>query len=67
MSYEITRATSVVINQIDERVKQIQENLGAKSAKDFEDYCEQCGVITGLLTARMYLKDLTKHMENSDE
>jgi 3-oxoacyl-[acyl-carrier-protein] synthase III len=67
MSYEILKATSVVIKQIDTQVKQIQENLGAKSAKSFEEYSEQCGVITGLLTARLYLKDLTNHLENSDE
>ena len=67
MSYEVIKVATIVAKQIDERVKQIQENLGAKSAKNFEDYCEQCGVITGLLTARMYLTDLTKRMENPDE
>ena len=67
MSYEIVRAAEVVLKQIDDKVKQIQENLGAKSAKDYTEYCQQCGVITGLLTARMMLTDLTKHMENFDE
>lgn len=65
--YQIKQALDAVIQQIDQKVKQIEENLGAKSAKDYSEYCEQCGVITGLLTARRNVTDLTKNMENSDE
>ena len=65
--YQTKQALEVLIQQIDQKVKQIEENLGAKSAKDFSEYCEQCGVITGLLTARRNITDLTKNMENSDE
>ena len=65
--YQTKQALDVLVQQIDQKVKQIEENLGAKSAKDFSEYCEQCGVITGLLTARRNITDLTKNMENSDE
>lgn len=65
--YQTKQALDVLVQQIDHKVKQIEENLGAKSAKDFSEYCEQCGVITGLLTARRNIIDLTKNMENSDE
>lgn len=65
--YQTKQALETLIQQIDQKVKLIEENLGAKSAKDYSDYCEQCGVITGLLTARRNIKDLTKNMENSDE
>lgn len=65
--YQTKQALEVLIQQIDQKVKQIEENLGAKSAKDYSEYCEQCGVITGLLTARRNITDLTKNMENSDE
>jgi hypothetical protein len=65
--YQIKQALEAIVQQIDQKVKQIEENLGAKSAKDYSDYCEQCGVITGLLTARRNITDLTKNMENSDE
>ncbi len=65
--YQTKQALDVLVQQIDQKVKQIEENLGAKSAKDFSEYCEQCGVITGLLTARRNIIDLTKNMENSDE
>lgn len=64
---ETRQALGLLIQQIDQKVKQIEENLGAKSAKDYSEYCEQCGVITGLLTARRNITDLTKNMENSDE
>lgn len=65
--YQTKQALDLLVQQIDQKVKQIEENLGAKSAKDFSEYCEQCGVITGLLTARRNIIDLTKNMENSDE
>ena len=65
--YQTRQALDLLIQQIDQKVKQIEDNLGAKSAKDYSDYCEQCGVITGLLTARRNITDLTKNMENSDE
>lgn len=65
--YQTKQALDVLVQQIDQKVKQIEENLGAKSAKDYSEYCEQCGVITGLLTARRNIIDLTKNMENSDE
>jgi hypothetical protein len=57
----------LLIQQIDASIKQIEEDLGAKSAKSYEEYCNKCGVITGLLTARRNIADLTKNLENSDE
>lgn len=67
MSYEVKQALGHTIKQIDEKVKQLEEALGAKSAKTYDEYCGMCGEITGLLTARRYITDLTKNMENSDE
>ena len=65
--YEILKATEVVIKKIDYKVKQLEEHLGSKGAKKYDEYCEMCGEIKGLLTARSFLTDLTKNMENSDE
>jgi len=67
MSYEVKQALNHTVKQIDEKVKQLEEALGAKSAKTYDEYCGMCGEITGLLTARRYITDLTKNMENSDE
>ena len=65
--YEVIRATEHVVQKIDEKVKQLEEAIGRKAAKSFDEYCEMCGEIKGLLTTRKFLTDLTKNMENSDE
>ena len=57
----------LLLKQIDEKVQQLEEDLSAGSAKDFSEYKAMCGEIKGLLTARMYIKDLQQRMENSDE
>ena len=65
--YQTRQALDLLIQQIDASIKQLEEDLGAKSAKSYEEYCNKCGVITGLLTARRNIADLTKNLENSDE
>jgi uncharacterized protein YaaR (DUF327 family) len=65
--YEILKATSVVVNNIDEKVKQLEEHLGSKGARSYDEYCEMCGEIKGLLIARKFITDLTKNMEQLDE
>jgi hypothetical protein len=65
--YQTKQALDLLVKQIDANVRQIEDDLGAKSAKSYDEYCEKCGVITGLLTARRNITDLTKTMENSDE
>jgi hypothetical protein len=65
--YEVLQTAEHFKKQIDENIKRIEEDLGAGSAKSFEEYRYMCGVITGLLTARRFIADLTKSMEDSDE
>jgi hypothetical protein len=65
--YQTKQALDLLVKQIDASIKQIEEDLGAKSAKSYDEYCNKCGVITGLLTARRNITDLTKNMEDSDE
>lgn len=65
--YESRKLLEVINERIDEGVKHIEEALAAKAAKNFEEYCEMCGVIRGLLTARSYLSDLTHQLEKSDD
>jgi len=57
----------VIDQRIDEGVKHIEEALAAKAAKSFDEYCEMCGFIKGLLTARSYLSDLTHQLEKLDD
>ena len=57
----------VVIKEINEKVANLQEHLGTGVAKDYSEYQNICGKISGLLSTRRYIQDLNKQMENSDE
>ena len=65
--YEVHKALNILSSRIDDKIKQLEEALGARAAKDFEQYCGMCGEITGLLTARSYMIDLTRKLEVEDE
>ena len=56
-----------LLKQIGEKVQGLEESLGTGVAKDYAEYQRMCGEITGLLTARLYMNDLKKNLENSDE
>lgn len=56
-----------VVQQLDEKVGRLQEAVGAGSAKDFSEYQKMCGEIQGLLSARLFITDLRKTMEHSDD
>jgi hypothetical protein len=58
---------AAVLKEINEHVAQLQDHLGTGNAKDFAEYQNICGKISGLLTVSRYIKDLQQHMENSDE
>ena len=57
----------LLLKQVDEKVLQLQEHAAAGGLTSFEEYKAVCGEIKGLLTARMYIKDLQQRMENSDD
>lgn len=56
-----------VVKQLDEKVGRLQEAVGAGAAKDFSEYQKMCGEVQGLLTARLYITDLRKNLESSDD
>jgi len=64
---DFDKVANLLLQNIDQKVLQLQETLGAFSAKSFEEYSSMCGEIKGLLTARRYITDLNKEMEHSDE
>jgi len=64
---EHDRVVDLLKQDIDRTVNQLQDALGAFAAKDFAEYSKMCGEIKGLLTARQYMTDLTRNLENSDE
>lgn len=65
--YEVHKVTELLLKEIDSDVRRLEEGLGEKSAKTYEEYVERCGVITGLLTVRRYITDLTKNLESHDD
>jgi hypothetical protein len=67
MMYEVQKVTELLLKEIDGNVRRLEEGLGEKSAKNYEEYVERCGVITGLLTARRYITDLTRNLESHDD
>ena len=53
--------------RLSDKVRSLEESLGAGAAKDFAEYQNVCGQIKGLLAARFELLDLKQRLENSDE
>ena len=60
-------ALEVLVQQLDEKVVQLQEALASGRMETFEEYKKVCGEIRGLLTARGYALDLKQLMEKSDD
>ena len=63
----IDKALQHLRSQIDDKVLQLQEALADGRVENYEEYKKVCGEVRGLLTARNYITDLNKAMENSDE
>ena len=61
------KAMKLLVERLDDKVAQIQEALGTGSAKDYSEYKAMVGEIKGLLTARLNILDLQKHLEESDD
>ena len=61
------KAFDVLKRQIDDRILQLQEALADCRLVTYDEYKKVCGEVRGLLTARNYITDLNKAMENSDE
>lgn len=57
----------ILLNQIDEKVQQLQESIVNGNVEKFEDYKKLCGEVRGLLIARGYTLDLKDRLEKSDE
>jgi hypothetical protein len=60
-------AFELLVDQIDDKVGQLQQAVASGRAETFEEYKRTCGEIKGLLTARGYILDLKDKMETSDE
>jgi len=63
----IVKYLDALVNQLDNKINQIQEALGNGSAKDFVEYKAMCGEVKGLLTARLNIKDLQQRVRDHDD
>jgi hypothetical protein len=61
------RTLEVLLEQYRDKRSQIADAVSSGGAKDYAEYRALCGEIRGLLTAEMYLTDLAKNLENSDD
>lgn len=61
------KIANVLVKQIDDKVLQLQEALSDGRVETLDEYKKVCGEVRGLLTARNYITDLNKAMENSNE
>lgn len=56
-----------LITQIDDKVLQLQDCLGAGYPQDYAEYKKVVGEIQGLLTARRNISDLQERLRESDD
>lgn len=62
-----TTVLDVLIEKIDDGVKNTEYYLAAGNAKDYAQYKETVGVIRGLKAAKDFVADLQIHLEDDDE
>lgn len=56
-----------VLKEIRERKTQLADGLANNAARDYEEYRFICGEIRGLTAVEVYIVDLAKHLEHSDD
>jgi hypothetical protein len=62
-----TTAFSVVLKDIEETRESIARALIDGGARDYAEYRSMCGQIRGLSTAHMFINDLVRKMEQSED
>jgi hypothetical protein len=63
----IEKYLNVLVNQLDDKISQIQEAMGNGSAHDYAEYKAMVGEVKGLLTARLNIIDLLEKAKEIDE
>jgi len=54
----------LILEKINERLADVQEDLGSGVAKDYADYRYICGILHGMLAVKRYVEDLKTNLEN---
>ena len=55
--YEVIKAAEHLAKQIDENIRRLEEDLGAGSAKSFEEYRHMCGVRRSVRCGRRGIRE----------
>jgi hypothetical protein len=63
----IDKYFELLSKQIDDKVLQLQDALGAGYPQDYSEYKKVVGEIQGLLTARRNISDLQERLRESDD
>jgi hypothetical protein len=61
------KVLKLLVEKLEDKVSQIQDNLGSGAAKDYVEYKAMVGEIKGLLTARSFIKDLHERLNQDDD
>jgi hypothetical protein len=61
------KTLEVLLKQYREKRISIADAISSGAAKDYAEYRALCGEVRGLLIAELYVQDLAKNLENSDE
>ncbi len=62
-----TTVLDVLMEKIDDGVKNTEYYLAAGNAKDYAQYKETVGVIRGLKSAKDFIAEMQTHLEDDDE
>lgn len=60
-------ALEVIVSEIDKKLVQLQDAVGTGRCANFEEYKGMCGEIKGLFTARGYVLDVRKRLEQAED
>ena len=63
----IDKYMRILIDEIDDKIEQLQDAMSIGSPRDFPEYKEMVGVVKGLRIARLNLTDLRSKVEESDD
>ena len=63
----IDKYIRILIDEIDDKIEQLQDAMSIGSPRDFSEYKEMVGVVKGLRIARLNLTDLRSKVEESDD
>ena len=63
----IDQFAAVLRKKIRDDMNNYADDLASGQCRTFDEYQKLCGVIQGLATAELYLLDLAKQIEDSDD